>query len=441
MSVMEPIESPPQTQEHDAPHRGGGHRHPQAIDEHDLPKNLPTPRGRTVIAVVAVLLVLLAGLFIVGWIPRSRIASQTRADATEQSSGTPTVVVVNPQPEIASKDIVLPANVRANQQTALFARANGFLKQWLVDVGGHVQQGQLLAVIDTPDVDAELAESQATLEQAKATVIKSQADLQVADANLERYLDAQRENPGSVTQETIDSFRAAQADAVGALSVAKATVLQDAAEVQRLTVLQGFERIIAPFSGVITARNYDVGALINPSITTAGTEIFDIAQTDTLRVYVDVPQADSTNIKLGQPAYLTVRNYPHREFEGIVARLTDALNEQTRTLTFQLDFPNPKGELYAGMYGQARIPVFANQSLFLIPTSALIFNASGLQVAIVQDGKVHFQPISVARDLGMQIEVTNGLSADAQVVSSPGERIAEGVSVNAVAQAAAGKNP
>jgi RND family efflux transporter MFP subunit len=441
---MNAIETEPEHElkpdDHDQAHHGG-HRHPQAIDEHDLPKDLPTPGNGLVIVVAVVAVALLAGLFLVGWIPRSRLANQTSADAKKQSSGMPTVVVQPPQPEVTAKDIILPANLTANQQTALFARANGFLKQWLVDIGDHVERNQLLAVIDTPDVDAQLAEAQATLEQAKATVIKSQADLQVADANLQRYLVAQQQNPGSVTQETVDSFRAAQADAVGALSVAKATVVQDAAEVQRLTVLQGFELIIAPFPGTITARNYDVGALINPSITTAGTEIFDIAQTDTLRVFVDVPQPDSTNIQVGQPAYLTVRNYPHREFSGVVARQTGALNQQTRTLRFQLNFPNPKGELYAGMYGEARIPTLAPQNLFLIPTSALIFNASGLQIATVRDGKAHIQPVSVGRDFGTQIEATNGVSSDEQVVSNPGENIAEGLSVNAVSPQKATTRP
>jgi RND family efflux transporter MFP subunit len=292
-----------------------------------------------------------------------------------------------------------------------------------------VKEGQLLAVIDAPDVDAQLDESKATLEQAKATVVKSEADLQVAGANLDRYFESQKESPGSVTQQQIDSFRAAYADAVGALDVAKATVVQNAADVQRLSVLQGFERITAPFGGTITARNYDVGALINPSVTTAGTELYDIAETDTLRVFVDVPQADSTNVRIGQPAYLAVRNYPHREFTGVVARMTGALNSNTRTLSFQLNFPNPDGALYAGMYGQARIPVSDAQPLLIIPTSALVFNAKGLQVATVEQGKVHFKPINVGRDYGMQIEVASGLSAEDEVVANPGERIAEGVSV------------
>jgi RND family efflux transporter MFP subunit len=247
-------------------------------------------------------------------------------------------------------------------------------------------------------------------------------------------LQSQKLSPGSVTQEDIDAKRAVVADDVGALNVAVATVAQDQAEVQRLAVLQGYEQVIAPFSGTITARNDDVGALINPSITTAGTEIFDIADTDTLRVYVNVPQSASTQVQMGQPAYLTVRNYPKREFAGVVARMAGALDQNTRTLPFELDFPNSDGALYAGMYGQARLPLQQNQTVLVIPTSGLIFDRNGLQVAVVQDQKIHFQKISVGRDMGTAIEVTDGLTADDNVVVNPGERLAEGVAVDAKSQ-------
>jgi RND family efflux transporter MFP subunit len=404
-------------------------RHPHAVTDHDLPKDLPKPSTALVIVVVVLFVALLAGLFVVGYLPHERAAQQASADAAQMAAGNPIVTVVRPKPEAASKDVYLPCDVKPYAQTALYARTNGYLKQWFVDIGGHVSKGQLLAVIDAPDTDAQLDEGKASLEQAKANVVKSVADVSVAETDYHRYLKAQKDNPGSVTQEDVDTKRDAYADALGALDVAKATVTQDAATVERLTVLQGFERIYAPFGGTITARTYDVGALINSSNMAAGQELFDIADTDTLRVFVDVPQNYSTEIRVGQPAYLSVRNYPQREFVGVVARMTGALSEGTRTLPYELDFPNKDGSLYAGMYGQARVPVSDAQPALLIPTSALIFNAAGLQVATVKDGKAYIRRITTGRDFGTQIEVENGLTADDDVVTNPGEHVADGVSV------------
>jgi RND family efflux transporter MFP subunit len=420
--------------------RGHGH-HPQALTESELPTDLPKPKTATVILVLVILLCLLAGLFALGWLPHERATAQVDADAADAASGNPVVTVVHPSAQASSKDIFLPCDVRANQQTAIYSRANGFVKQWFVDVGGHVKQGQLLAIIDTPDVDAELAETKAALLQAQATVIKDEADVQVALTDYNRYLAAQKDNPGSVTQLDIDTRRDAYADAVGALAVAKANVQQSAAQVQQLTVTQDFEKVTAPFAGTITARNYDVGALIVPTDTTPGKELFDIADTDTLRVYVNVPQAYATNLKIGQPAYLSVRNYPKREFTGTVARTFAALDPSTRTLPFELDFINKKQELYAGMYGQARLPISEPRPTLTIPSAALIFNAAGVQIALVRDGnKIHVQPITVGRDMGTELEVTDGLSPDDLVVSNPGARLAEGVTVqvNSPAQASGG---
>jgi membrane fusion protein, multidrug efflux system len=422
---------PPQRPEERPEERRGHGHHPQALSEDELPKDLPKPGTAAVILALVILIALLIGLFVLGWIPHERATAQVNADAAEAASGDPLVSVVLPKSEASSKDIFLPCDVRANQQTAIFSRANGFVKQWFVDVGGQVQRGQLLAIIDTPDVDAQLAETKAALVQAQATVIKDEADVQVALTDYNRYLAAQKDNPGSVTQQDVDAKRDAYADAVGALAVGKANVQQSAAQVQQLTVTQDFEKVTAPFAGTITARNYDVGALVVPTDTTAGKELFDIADTFTLRVYVNVPQSYSTNLKIGQPAYLSVRNYPKREFTGTVARTFGALDPSTRTLPYELDFVNKDGALYAGMYGQARLPISEAQPTLTIPSSALIFNASGVQIATVRDNKIHLQKITVGRDLGTELEVTDGLSADDKVVSNPGARLAEGVTVQA----------
>jgi RND family efflux transporter MFP subunit len=175
-----------------------------------------------------------------------------------------------------------------------------------------------------------------------------------------------------------------------------------------------------------------VGALVSPSNTAPGKELFRITQTDTLKVYVNVPQTYTTSVKTGQKAFLTVRNYPDKEFEGTVARSAGALDPNTRTMAFELHFPNKDGQLFAGMYGTVRMPIIAEKPLLTIPTSALVFNAAGLQVALVKDNKVHFQKIEVGRDLGTEIEVTNGISADDQVIANPGERLVENGEVQVI---------
>jgi len=417
---------PPTDGNGDGPEKHGHSRHPHALSESDLPKDLHRPATGTVVVAVVVVVGLMAGLFVLGWIPHHRAAEQAAADAKDQISAAPVVTVAPPSAEPSSKDIFLPCDVKANQQTAIYARATGYLKQWLVDFGGHVKRGQLLAVIDAPDVDAQLAQAKAALQQAKATLDKDLADAQTAQTDYNRYLTAQKENPGSVTQQDVDAKRDAYADAAAAVEVGKANVTQSDASVQQLAVEQGFEQITAPFDGTITARNYDVGALINPGDTGAGKELFDIADTQTLRVDVQAPQSHATEIQIGQAAYMKVRNYPTREFKGTVARQTNALDPATRTLTFELDFTNSDGALYAGMYGQARLPITEARPTLTIPSSALIFDSSGVRVAVVRDGRIHFQPVTVGRDLGTELEITDGLSPDDLVVGNPGERLAEG---------------
>jgi RND family efflux transporter MFP subunit len=213
---------------------------------------------------------------------------------------------------------------------------------------------------------------------------------------------------------------------------AKAAVASEQAAVQQFTVIQGFDQVVAPFDGVITARNYDNGALLSP---TTSRELFDISQTDVLRVYVSVPQGDATAIQVGKPGYLQVSsNYPGRWFPGVVARTSDALDSGTRTLTVEVDFPNKDDSLRPGMFGQIRLPVGDARSVLMIPSGAVIFDAQGLQVALVQDNKIHMQKIGVGRDLGTTIEVTSGLSANDQVVTNPGEKVDEGVTVKVVAE-------
>jgi len=258
----------------------------------------------------------------------------------------------------------------------------------------------------------------------------------LAQKTLDRYLDAEAKSPGSVTKEAIDQNDSALKDADAALNQANANVAAAKANVQQLQTQVGFEKVIAPFSGTVTARNYDIGALLSPTNTSVGSEIFDLAQTDPLRVFINVPQEYANDIQLKETAKLYIRNFPTRAFEGVVFTTAGAVDPNTRTLLVQIDFPNPKGELYAGEYGEIHLAVTDPENVGLIPTSALIFNAqaNGNQVATVDDGKtIHMKRIKTGRDFGTTIEVTDGISRDEKVVTNPSERVSEGVTVTAQA--------
>ena len=357
------------------------------------------------------------------------------------------MVSVAPPKEVSSNNpLVLPCDIKAYQETALYTRANGFLKKLNVDIHDQVKAGQVLAEIDTPDVDAQLAQSEATVNQEKASVVKAQADMDLAQRTLDRYDAVQKQGNGNVTQQEVDEKRTAVDQARAAIAQTQANVVAAEAAVQRLLVLQGFEKIVAPFDGVITMRNYDVGALVTPSDTSPGRELFRLAETDKLRVYVSVPQIYATQIQIGAPAMLRVRNYGERDFLGKVARTSSSIDLATRVMSFELEFMNPDGALVPGMYGDAHLTVTGAAPVLRIPTSALLFDATGAHVALVQDGKIHFQKITPGRDLGTEMEVINGITTQDKVVSTPGEQLTEGIPVQVlepahVANAVASPSP
>lgn len=421
-TTNQPSMSAGQADRHPPQQGGGGH-------EESIPKNLKPASGATVLILVVVFAALLVGLFLVGFIPSWREQRKVRSEAAARGSAKPSVQWLRPTTFTGEKDVTLPCDVAAYQQTAIFTRTNGYLKEWRYDIGQHVEKGQLMAIIETPEVDAELAQSKATLEQSQANVTKSEADLELARVTLQRYTDAQKTSPGSVTQEDVDTKRSAYDDAMAALKQAKANVTQAQANVQQLQVTVDFEHVSAPFSGTVTARNYDVGALLSPN---TSREIFDLAETDKLRVFVNVPQGYANNIREGQKAYLVVRNFPGHEFEGTVALTAGSVDPNTRTLRVQIDFDNKEGKLFAGEYGQVRLPVSAQQPVSIIRSSSLVFNAAGTEVATLgADNKVHIKNITIGRDLGTELEVNSGLTADDRVILNPAEQTTEGAEVEA----------
>jgi RND family efflux transporter MFP subunit len=411
-----------------APAQGGHH------DE--IPTDLPKVKTGAVVVASVVVVIAFAALFALGWFPREHRMDEAKKDVDDQSSS-PVVDVVQPQRKMEGADVRLPVDLRAMQETAIYPRATGYLKSWKVDIGATVKVGDLLAEIDEPEVDAQLNQTKAQLEQSKANVIKAEADLNLAKVTLQRYTDAVKNSPGAVTAQDVDEKRAAYDDAASALKQVQASVIAGEAEVQRLETLQGFERVTAPFDGIVTARNYDVGALLSSTNTAPGAEIFRLQETDVLRGFVNVPQAYVTTIKIGQKGYLNVRNYAGKEFEGAIVKSTGALDPTTRTLKYEVDFPNKDGALYAGMYGQVRLPISLAEPPMVVPTSAVVFDADGTKVGIVEDNKLRYRKVELGRDFGTEVEVATGLDGSEQVITNPGLRLVEGGDVKVNSQSTA----
>jgi RND family efflux transporter MFP subunit len=404
-------------------------------EEEIIPKDLPRIDKKKITLVLGAAVVLFVALFLIGFIPhvihQHNLVKQAELIAAES----PVVGVVTPKVMDQTTNLTLPGTARPLQQTAIFARTTGYLKSWTSDIGSHVKAGQLLAVLDAPDVDAQLAEAQAALEQAQANVVSSQNNYDLTQATYTRYKGLVA--TGGVTQQDLDTRQTAFSLASAARDAADASVKSAQATVQRLQAAQDWEKIYAPFEGEITTRNYDIGALISANDTSAGREMFQIMQTDPLRVFVSVPQSYVTLMKIGQHVTFRVPNYPGRDFDGTVARWAGALDASSRTMLTELHFDNHDGALWPGMYGEVVFQIHRDHPPMTVPSTALLFEADGTQLAIVKDGKVRFQQIQVGRDLGSQIEILVGLQGDEQVISNPGEKLADGLDVKAVSSEAA----
>jgi RND family efflux transporter MFP subunit len=301
----------------------------------------------------------------------------------------------------------------------IYSRTNGYLQKWYFDIGAHVKKGQLLAVIDTPEVDQQLEQSLSNLNTAKA-------NLALAQITKDRYQGLLTKN--AVAQQDVDN-------AVGTYNANKTIVDASQANVKQLMAMQSFEKIYAPFDGVITARNTDIGDLINSgSSGTPKTDLFHISQPGKLRVYVNVPEEYSQGIKVGMTADLSLAEFPGRMFQGKLVRTADAINLTTRTLLIEIQVDNPAGTLLTGSYAEVHLKVAAHASTLLLPVNVLLFRSEGLRVGVVKDGRVTLTALTPGRDLGSQIEVVSGLQPDDQVIINPPDSIVSGQQVQ-IAQA------
>jgi len=356
-----------------------------------------------------------AALLVTGIRSRVKASAKLRTE-TSQVALTP-VSVVSPERATPAQEIILPGNVQPFITSPIYSRTNGYLAKWYVDIGARVKQGQLLAVIETPEVDQQVEQSLSNLNTTKA-------NLALAEITKDRYEGLLKSH--AVAQQDVDN-------AVGTYNANQAIVHAAQANVKQLQALQSFEKIYAPFDGVVTARNTDIGDLIN-SGSSGGvqTDLFHIAQPGVLRVYVNVPEEYSQGMKVGMTAEIVLAEFPGRKFQGKLVRTADAINMTTRTLLIEIDVDNPTGTLLTGSYAEVHLKVPTQASTFLLPVNTLIFRSEGLQVGVVNDGKVVLTSVTPGHDLGNQIEIVSGLKANDQVVINPPDSIVSGQQVQTV---------
>jgi RND family efflux transporter MFP subunit len=387
------------------------------IGEVSPPSNDARVKGATHInwLVLAIALILPAALLALGI--RSRVKASRNLGVETSQVAVTSVSVVAPKQAAPAQEIILPGNVQPFISSPIYARTNGYLKTWYADIGAHVKQGQLLAVIDAPEVDQQLAQSLSNLNTAKA-------NLALAEITKNRYEGLIKTN--AVAQQDVDN-------AVGTYKANQAIVGADEANVKQLQALQSFEKINAPFDGVVTARNTDIGDLIDSgSSGSVKTDLFHIAQPGKLRVYVNVPEEYSQGVKVGMTANLALAEFPGRTFQGQLVRTSDAINVTTRTLLIEIDVDNPTGTLLTGSYAEVHLQVPTQGSTYLIPVNTLIFRAEGLHVGIVKDGKVMISAVTPGHDFGNQIEIISGLKAGNQIIVNPPDSLVEGQQVQIV---------
>jgi RND family efflux transporter MFP subunit len=339
---------------------------------------------------------------------------QALAKETEVRS-VPTVAVIHPVTEPIEEGLVLPGSMQAYVESPIYARTNGYLKKWYRDIGSRVQKGELLADIDTPEVDQQLI-------QAKADLETSQANLNLSNITATRFGDLIKTD--SVSKQEVDN-------ATGDLAAKQATVASAQANVHRLSELESFKHIYAPFSGVITRRNVDIGTLINAGNGGSTQLLFTLAQTDPLRVYVSVPESAAPSIRPGLPAHLELTQYPGRKFQGKVVRSAEAIDPTSRTLLTEVDVPNKSGELLPGGYAQVHLDVQVASARLQVPVNALLFRAEGLRAVVVgADHKLHLQQLTIGRDYGVSLEVLQGLQGGDWIVLNPADSLEDGQQVN-----------
>lgn len=365
-----------------------------------------------IVAALAIVALLVFGV-IRGINTRIKAAANVKQETIDMS--VPTVSVIHPKRGALKDEIVLPGNIQAFIVSPIYARINGYLKKWYVDIGGRAKSGQLLAEIEAPEVDKQL-------DQSRADLATAEANLSLSQSTMVRWQDLLKRD--AVAKQDTD-------DKIGDYQAKKATVDSGRANVKRLEDMVSFEKVYAPFDGVITARNTDIGALINAGNGGVSQQLFTLAATNTLRVFVSVPQIYSRSAGPGVAAHLTLAEYPNRRFLGKIARNAESIDPTTRTLNTEVDVDNSTGELLPGAFTQVHLTLLAKAPSLLLPVNSLLFRAEGLQAGVVRDdGKVELVSITIGKDYGTEVEVVSaGLSESDNVIVNPPDSLATGTKV------------
>jgi RND family efflux transporter MFP subunit len=395
-------------------------------------KGKARPRlGPWVLGLGGLIVVALVGSLVAVTLPRWRQQRELDAAAARAAAAPPRVAVTTARRAGPTSELTLPGNAQPFRGAALYARTNGYLQEWLVDIGDQVKEGQLLARISAPDVDDQLA-------QARANLVLARANLQVSEANSELAKITLKRNQESgvgvgVSALTIDQNRAQVETTAAQVRSAQASIQVNEATVRQYADLQSFQKIVAPFAGVITVRTVDPGALVTADNPSETRPLFYLMQTDPLRVFVNVPQVYATTVAVGQHALLYREEDPHRQFSGKVTRTANALDPNTRTLLTQIDVPNPKDALRPGMYLQVKFTVPRPASTVLVPGAALVWRPDGTVVAVTDsEQQVRYRKVQVGRDFGTEVEVVTGLEGGETIVVHPGDALPEGQQVEPV---------
>jgi RND family efflux transporter MFP subunit len=350
----------------------------------------------------------------------TRVAAESSLARRTEEAAVPIVNVIHPKEGAPLEELVLPGNTQAFSDTPIFARTSGYLKRWYFDIGAHVKRGDLLAEIETPEIDKQLQQTRAELETALA-------NHHLAETTAARWQFLLQSD--SVSRQETD-------EKIADLSARKATVDSNASNVQRLEDLQSFQKVYAPFDGVLTARNTDVGALIDAGANSARKELFHLAAIDTLRVFVAIPEVYSRAARPGGIASLTLDEFPGRSFQGTLARTSNSIDQASHTLLTEVDVPNPGGQLLPGSYVSVHFRLPHTVRSVVVPSNTLLFRSEGLRAALVRDGRVQLTPVKIGRDYGSTVEVISGLQASDDVVLDPADSLVSGAPVRSVGPSA-----
>jgi RND family efflux transporter MFP subunit len=404
-----------------------------------------SPRSARRFGLLGLLFVLvLMGLFAAGYLPRHRRQAELVAEASESASRSRRVNVVAVRRSSSDAETTLPGNIQAIEETPIYARADGYVRRRLVDIGDRVQPGQLLAEIETPELDQQIRQARAANEQsraaalqARAALAQAQANFKLADANLKRWrpLVAKgvlSQQEGDQKQSDFDAQQANVRAGEAAVAAADSNVQAGEANLQRLLELKSFSKVAAPFAGVITSRNIDVGTLISSGSGTTTRQLFNLARIDRLRIYINVPQTFAPSVRVGQQADVVLQELAGKVFRGTVTRTANALDPSTHTLLTEVQVPNQARQLFPGMYAQVKFTVARVAPPLLIPGDALIVKPDGSYALVVDEaGAVHYRKVTLGRDYGTAVELTSGLNGAEHVIVNPTDDLKEGEVVSA----------